>query len=205
MERRADLRKSQKSGQSLDLQSAPKGGSPIDQESQAGLVRMAQQEDILSNRVPGVKFVLIVISARGIVFDPGALRQKVIVSYPDAVVFFQTVLGTTIGMAPPQEVDLIIDLTGPGERQCWFYAKKLRRMARVVIGRNAGFFRKKIYDRVFDEKAIKDSLPVQTLDRERFVQKKLFQLAGVPFLPAGEVSLDQGKSIALELPGMQRF
>lgn len=196
MENHGDLSPGQKPGQ------VP--GPNVDQESENCLTQVVQQDQVLANRIPGVKFVLVVLSARGMVYDRDALRQKIIQAYPDAVVFYQTTMGKAIGAASPEQVDLLIDLTGPGQRQGWFFAKKLRRIARFAIGRNAGLFRKKIYDRIFDEKS-EPSLPREILERERWVQKKVFNLAGVAFVQAGETPPDRGKTIALELPGMQRL
>jgi hypothetical protein len=176
----------------------------VDRESEACLTQMAEQEQILANRVSGVKFVLVVLSSRGMVFDLEALRQKIVLTYPDAAVFFQTTDGNPIGPASPEKVDLLIDFTGPRQRQGWFYSRKLRRVARVAVGRNAGLFRKKIYDRIFDE-AQEPSIPSEMLQRERFVQKKVLGLAGVAFAPAGDTPPDRGKTIALELPAMQRL
>ncbi|MFZ9596060.1 MAG: hypothetical protein ACO3A2_08285 [Bdellovibrionia bacterium] len=177
----------------------------MDPESQEFLKRMTEQEQFLANRIPGVKFVLIVLSARGMVYDLESLRQKVLISYPDAAVFFQNTMGKPIGFDSPQKVDLLIDLTGPGQRQGWFYSKKLRKMARFAVGRNAGWFRKKIYDRVYDEIQNAAEVPSEMLQRERFVQKKVLNLAGVSFFHSGEALSDRGKSIALELPAMARF
>jgi hypothetical protein len=177
----------------------------IDKESEACLMHMVEQDEVLSNRVPGVKFVLIVLSAKGMVFDKEAIRQQVILSYPDAVIFFQTTFGSPVGALPPDQVDLLIDFTGPGQRQGLFYARKLRRKARVAVGRNAGFFRKRIYDRIYDEIAHQSQVPQEMLAKERFVQKKVLALAGVGFVQAGETPPDRGKSIALELPGMQHL
>ena len=73
------------------------------------------------------------------------------------------------------------------------------------MGRNAGFFRKRIYNRIFDEVANQNQVPQEMLAKERFVQKKILALAGVGFVQAGETLPDRGKSIALELPGMQRL
>jgi hypothetical protein len=84
------------------------------------------------------------------------------------------------------------------------YALKLRRMARLSVGRNAGFFRKRVYDRLFDEKPLAAELPVNTLDRERIVQKEVLALAGVAFIPAGHPTQDRGKVIALELPPLAK-
>src|SRR5690242_16341766 len=97
----------------------------VDTESEACLTQILEQDEVLSHRVPGVKFVLIVLSAKGMVFDREALRQQVILAYPDAVVFFQTTVGKSIGPNPPDQIDLLIDFTGPGQRQGLFYAKKM--------------------------------------------------------------------------------
>lgn len=177
---------------------------PVDLESETSLKQMAEQEQVLANRVPQVKFVLVVLSAKAMVFDIEALRQKILLSYPDVAVFFQTTMGKPIKASPPQNVDLLIDFTGPGQRQGMFYPRKLKRMARVSVGRNAGLFRKRIYDRIFDETK-EPGVPTELLAKERFVQRKVLELAGVSFVPAGDTPPDRGKSIALELPSMQRL
>lgn len=157
--------------------------------------------------IPGVRTVLVVLSARGMVYDTHALRHEVRQSYPDATVFFCTTQGSPVGAQAPSFVDLLIDLTGPGQKQSLFYARKLRRRARVVVGRNAGLFRKRIYDRVFDEKAkpAVAQLPVDSLNRERVVQKEVLGLAGVSLAVTGETHPDLGKSIALRLPPMLKL
>ena len=180
-------------------------GQVIDRESESCLKQMVGPSEVLSNRIPSVKIVLVVLSARGIVFDRDALRQQILLAYPEAAVFFQATVGKAIGQAAPEQVDLTIDFTGPRQRQGLFYAKKLRRQARFIVGRNAGLFRKRIYDRLFDEKANAAEVPTEMLACERFVQKRVLELAGVAFLQAGEALPDRGKSIALELPGMQRL
>lgn len=177
----------------------------MDPESEACLTQMVKQEGVLSNRIPGVKFVLVILSAKGMVYDLEALRQKIVLSYPDAAVFFQTTYGQPIGLETPPKVDLLIDFTGPGQRQKLFYAKKLRRMARYAVGRNAGFFRKSIYDRIFDEREKTAEIPTEMLQRERVVQKKVLNLAGVAFVQTGDTPPDRGKTIALELPGMLKL
>ncbi|MBU6376550.1 MAG: hypothetical protein KGQ59_11180, partial [Bdellovibrionales bacterium] len=98
--------------------------------------------------------------------------------------------------------DLVVDFTGPGQRQGWFFARRLRRMARFAVGRNAGLFRKRIYDRIFDEKARENSrLRVMgTLQREREVQRMVLALAGVASMPHSESGADRSGHIALELP-----
>lgn len=176
-----------------------------DQESQHCLSSMIEQDPIRTNRLPGVRTVLVVLSSAGIVFDLEALRQKIIYSYPDASVYFLTTLGKAIGPEAPVQVDLLIDLTGPRQRQSILFAKKMRRIARVAVGRNVGLFRKKIYDRVFDEKDILTQLPKDVLEREQEVQKKVLALAGVPFLRTGCATPDLGDTIALDLPPMQHL
>ncbi len=177
----------------------------VDRESEVRLTQMAEQEQVLSHRVSGVKFVLVVLSSRGMVYDIEALRQKIVLSYPDVVVFFQSTGGTPMGPSCPQKIDLLIDFTGPGQRQGLFHAKKLRRMAAFAVGRNVGLFRKSSYDRIFDESLTGTDLPQELLQRERYVQKKVLNLAGVAFYQAGLTLPDLGKSIALELPGMQKL
>jgi hypothetical protein len=171
-----------------------------DPESSQFLARMGEQEKTKSNRVPGVRTVLIVLSSAGMVFDVESLRQKVLLSYPDAAVFFLTTQGKSIGTPPPAHIDLLVDFTGPGQRQGLLMARKLRRMSRVAAGRNAGFFRKKIYDRVYDEKAKASELDSEVLVRERQVQKEVLAMAGIAFVPAGDTAPDRGKLTPMESP-----
>ena len=169
------------------------------------LALLAEQERVRGNHVAGVRTVLVVLSAAAMVSDTDALRHKVLSAYPDAAVFFATTQGKPLGAPAPQTVDLMIDMTGPGQRQGIFFAKKLRRMARVAIGRNAGLFRKRIYDRVCDEKQKQAQLPRETLAREREVQRQVLALAGVASVPSADAGPDRGQTIALELPPMAKL
>jgi hypothetical protein len=177
----------------------------LDSESEALFHVLGEQEKLRSASVAQVRTVLVVLSSRGMVFDTESLREKILLSYPQAAVFFLNTLGKPKGPAAPRQIDLLIDFTGPGQRQSLFLAKKLRRMARVTVGRNAGFFRKKIYDRVFDEKAQAATLPKERLQLERVVQRALLEMAGIPVVQAGPTLADLGKSIALSLPPMQKL
>ncbi len=179
------------------------GESTIDRESEIRLTQMAEKDDVIANRVTGVRFILIVLSSRGMVYDVESLRQKVLLSYPDSTVFFQTTDGKPVGSVAPKSVDLLIDFTGPGQRQPFFHALTLRRRARFAVGRNAGMFRKKIYDRIYDEMSDSGNIPEEILKKERFVQKQVLNRAGIAFVQAGDVPPDLGKTIALELPPMQ--
>lgn len=173
-----------------------------DGETEFFLKKMAEQEKLKSNRFAGIRTVLIVLSSTSMAFDIESLRQKTLLAYPEAAVFFMTTLGKSIGSSAPQFVDLLIDLTGPNERQGLFFSKKLRKMTRVAVGRNAGLFRKKIYDRVFDEKTLENASLLDKLAREQIVQREVMALAGVAFVPTGDTPPDRGKTIALELPPM---
>ena len=178
--------------------------SSQDPESKAFMQTMADQEKVRSNRVNNVRTVLVVLSTAGMVFDVEALRQKVLLTYPEAAVFFRTTQGKPVGSVTPDRVDLLIDFTGPRQRQGIFYARKLRRIARFAVGRNAGFFRKGIYDRVFDERAQASSLPSEKLARERIVQREVLGLVGVAFVQAGDSAPDRGKITPLELPPLAK-
>jgi hypothetical protein len=182
----------------------PQDASDLDPESQSLLADMVKQDLVKNRRIAGVRTVLVVLSSKGMVYDVHALRHEVRMAYPDAAVFILTTEGKSIGAQAPSYVDLLIDFTGPGQRQGWFYARKLRRRARVAVGRNAGLFRKKIYDHVIDEKTI-SQMPSEVLDRERMIQKQVLALAGVAFVATGETHPDRGKTIALGLPPMQRL
>lgn len=176
----------------------------LDADSKEYFDRMSELERVKSNRITGVKSVLVMLSSRGMVFDTDSLTQKILMAYPDAVVFFRTTMGKSVGADCTDKVDLLIDFTGPGQRQGIFYAQKLRRMARLAVGRNAGFFRKKIYDRIFDEKERDAELPRELLERERWIQRRLLELAGVAFVQAGDTAPDRGKITPLELPPLIR-
>lgn len=179
------------------------GEVTVDRESEIRLTQMAEKDDVISNRVERVKFILIVLSSRGMVYDVESLRQKVLLSYPDSVVFFQTTDGKPVGALAPKTVDLLIDFTGPHQRQSMFHAISLRRRSRFAVGRNAGMFRKKIYHRIYDEMSDSGNIPEEVLKKERFVQKQVLNQAGVAFVQAGDIPPDLGKTIALELPGMK--
>jgi hypothetical protein len=179
----------------------------IDLESQSLLNQILEQEQVKKGRIAGVRTVLVVLSSQGMVYDVHALRHAVRMAYSDAAVFFRTTWGKNVGAASPARVDLLVDLTGPGQRAPFFYPRRLRRSAKTAVGRNSGWFgvRKRIYDRIYDEKANKGSLPVEVLDRERIVQKQVLELAGIPLAWTGETHADRGKTIALGLPPMQKL
>ncbi len=178
---------------------------PIDSESEQFLGLLASQERLKANRVPGVRTVLFILSSRAMPYDMESLRQKTLLAYPDAAVFFRTTQGMAAGMPSPAKVDLLLDFTGPRQRQSWFYARRLRGMARVTIGRNAGIFRKSIYDRIFDEKAPGARVPEEMFERERFVQRAILELAGIALAQMGDASPDLGASIALDLPNLKKM
>ncbi len=174
--------------------------------SETYLASLDERQRLQENLIDGVRNVLVVLPSFGLAFDQEGIRQKVTLAYPKASVFFRTTSGKPFGVPSPEEsdaIDLLIDLTGPGNRQGWFYARKLRKMARVAVGRNAGLFRKRIYDRVYDDKSIRAQLPADLLERERYVQKHVFALAGVAMMPQGDLTQDLGKVIALDLPLMK--
>ena len=175
----------------------------MDSESLLSITQMADQKSVLANRFSDVKSILVIFSARGMVFDRQALLQKIHAAYPSAAVFFETTALKPVGAESPKTVDLLIDFTGPGQRQGWFAARGLRQRARFAVGRNAGLLRKRLYDRVFDEKASVAEVPSEILQRERFIQKKVLALSGVAFAPVSDALEDLSRSIALDLPSMK--
>jgi hypothetical protein len=176
----------------------------VDQESRNVLTQLEQRTQIEGNRVEGVRSVLIVLSSKAMVMDLDGLRHKIVLAYPEAAVFFITTSGQAMGIPAPKHVDLLVDFTGPGARQGWFYARHLRSRARFAVGRNAGLFRKRIYDRIFDEKAPGFTPARDTHERERIALKQVFHLAGVATMPTGEATQDLSKKIALDLPPLQQ-
>ncbi|HTL11882.1 MAG TPA: hypothetical protein VL588_05315 [Bdellovibrionota bacterium] len=172
-----------------------------DQDTLRSLSALEERQKIAANKVPGVRTVLVVLSAKGMVFDVEALRHRILAVYPDSAIFFRSTSGKPLGVASPQSVDLLVDFTGPGQRQGWFYSRKLRRMAKFAVGRNAGLFRKRIYDRVFDEAGpVASSLPSDFLAREGVAQREVLALGGIAVVPTASVTEDRSKTIALHLP-----
>lgn len=174
-----------------------------DQDTEKSLSSLSEIEHLQKNKFKKVKTVLVVLSSAGMGFDIDSVRQKIIMTYPEAAIFFQSTSGKSFGVDAPRSVDLVIDLTGPGQRQPWFYSHKLRRMAKHIVGRNAGLFRKKIYDKIVDEKK-QDALPKERVMRERVIQREVFALAGIPVVPIGDPTADRERVIALSLPPLSR-
>lgn len=170
-------------------------------DSQFYLDLLAQQERLKSNRFAGVRTVLVVLSSAGMAYDVDGFRSRIQGAYPESAVFFVTTRGHALGAVSQGQVDLLIDLTGPGQKQGLFFARKMRSKARFAVGRNAGFFRKRTYDRVVDDRSIQKSGP---LAHEHEVQRQVLALAGVAATPHAESARDRGKLIALELPPLAR-
>lgn len=186
------------------MQNGTKSLGIDDPETLHSLQALDERQRIEAQKVSSVRTVLVVLSSKGMVYDVEALRHRVLVTYPDTAIFFRSTSGRPVGVASPQSVDLLVDLTGPGQRQGWFYARKLRRMARFAVGRNAGLFRKRIYDRVFDEMDPAKTLPRDMLDRELVSQREVLSLAGIAVVPSAGVTEDRSKTIALDLPPLAR-
>lgn len=163
---------------------------------------LSAEEQVRANRIDNVKTILVILSARGMVFDTYALKQKILLTYPGAKVYFETTQAYPLGEKAPEKLDLVIDFTGPMQRHKWFYARALRNRARVCVGRNAWFFREHVYDRIVDESKLE--LPRDVLERERMVQRAVLELAGVPLSTKGELGSDLGKKIALDLPPLRK-
>jgi hypothetical protein len=150
-----------------------------------------------------IKSVLVVLSSRSMAFDLSGLRNFISHSYPGSAVFFITTSGDSLGVTGPRQVDLVIDFTRPGSRQPLFFASRMKRHSRFSVGRGKkGGFGRGTYHRLFDEMA-DASLPTDYLDRERVIQRKVLELAGVEIVRQGGVTEDLSKDIALKLPPMQ--
>lgn len=164
---------------------------------------LAKAEQIRKNRIENVTNVLVVLPARALAFDRDALQEKINATYSTANVYFVSTLGHPVGRVMPTDLDLVIDFTGPGHRHKWFFARKLRSKARFLVGRNAGFFRAYIYDRIFNEFK-EPNIPNDTLEREKYVQRQVLELAGVPISQRGQVNQDLSKKIAADLPRLKK-
>ena len=155
----------------------------------------------VQSRFQNVKSVLAVISSRSMAFDLSALRNFITHAYPGAAVFFISTSGDPIGVAGPNQVSLVIDFTEPGARQSLFFAARLRRRAEFVVGRATGrvFFGRKSYDRLYEEpkREIQNAeLSFDYMDREREIQRKVLELAGISIVKQGGVTPDLSKDIA---------
>ncbi len=152
----------------------------------------------MHNSFKDVKSVLVVLSSGAQAFDQPALRKLITLTYPGAAVFFVTTSGGAMGVAGPNRVDLVIDFTKPGARQSMFFARGMRNRGAQTVGRNAGwFYRRKHYDRVFDESS-DPARPADFNDSEVWAQRKVLELAGVAIVHQGGVMPDRSKEIALE-------
>ncbi|MBC7397403.1 MAG: hypothetical protein H7333_08165 [Bdellovibrionales bacterium] len=148
-----------------------------------------------------VKSVLVVLSSRAMLFDPSGLRNLISHAYPGAAVFFISTSGDPVGVEGPRNVDLILDFTEPGARQGFWFAFRLRGRGTHVVGRSGAYFRKR-YDRLLNEKT-DDSLPKDYLERERIIQRKMLELAGIQVVKQGGLTQDRSKDIASQLPPLQ--
>ena len=176
--------------------------------SEESLAHMIRPERVKKNFIPNVQTVLVVYSSKGTAFDQTALVQQIGRAYRGAQVFVCATSGCPLGPVAPDQIDLLIDLTGEDQRQSCFFVRRLRKRARFAVGRAVGRFRSHSYDRVFDVAAMKAQgrmLPAETNEREIFIQRQVLELAGVAMLPCGPALPDLGKSIALGLPGMQHL
>ena len=149
-----------------------------------------------------IKSVLVVLSSKAMTFDPSALRNLISHAYPGAAVFFISVSGDPVGVAAPHKIDLVIDFTEPKARQSFWFPRRMRSRGRFVVGRKVGFRRSFRYDRVFDVSA-DPGVPRDYLDAERWAQRKVLELAGVPIKRHGGVTEDLSKEIAQTLPPLQ--
>ena len=146
----------------------------------------------------GIKNVLVVFSSKSQAFDAASLENLVKHAYPGSQVFFISTSGQVIGKQCKSRVDLVIDFTQPGARQGLFFPLMMRKKARFAIGRKAGFyFRSSLYDRIYNDKN-DSSKPTDYLEGERWAQRKVLELAGVPVVRQGGVTPDRSKDIALE-------
>lgn len=187
-----------------DLKGSASHGGDQDPETVESLKRLEVLERINKNKIQNVRTVLVVLSSSAMVYDVDAIREKIKTAYPNTTVFFWTTTGEPMGAKAPGALDLIIDLTPPRARQGLFFARKVRRRGKTVVGRNAGLFRKSTYDRVFDEKSQGAAMPTDRFHRERLVQREVLALAGVSLVETGSPTADLAKVIALELPPMAR-
>ncbi|MCM0606539.1 MAG: hypothetical protein KA715_10655 [Xanthomonadaceae bacterium] len=185
------------------MQNSPFSSKQNDHDSGFYLEFLQTKEQIEKNRIPNVKTVLVVFPSKGLAFDAEGLRSMITREYPGSEVFFLSTSGKAWKSPKiPSKVDLAIDFTGEGQMQGWFFARKIKSRAKFVVGRNKGIFRKRIYDRIFDETKI--TISTDMLDRERLAQKEVLALAGIAVVPVAGTTVDRSKIIALDLPPLQK-
>lgn len=169
-----------------------------DVETERSLQTLAEQEKLKKHQVENVRTVLVVLSGVSVAYDIAALRHKISRVYSNAAVFFEATIGKPLGLARPARVDLLIDFTAPRQREGFFRARQLRRCVRFAVGRDAGWFRKKSYDRVIDESDL--ARDKDLLHRERVAQRRVLEAVGVGIVLQGDTTEDRAHDIALELP-----
>ncbi|NDF15333.1 hypothetical protein EB061_08440 [bacterium] len=150
----------------------------------------------------GIKSVLVVLSSKAMTLDSSALRNLINHSYPGVAVFFVSVSGDPVGVPAPHKIDLVIDFTEPKARQSLWFPRRMRSRGRFVVGRKTGLRGAFGYDRVYDV-SVDPAVPRDYLDAERWAQRKVLELAGVPMIRHGGVTEDLSKEIARNLPPLQ--
>jgi len=178
---------------------------PNESSSEFYLQLLQEQEKIKKNRIAGVKTVLVVLSYKGMAYDRDALKQKIHLSYPESTVFFCTTNQKPLGPTYPEVVDLVIDFTPGGSWRNLFAPRKFKHMAKSIIGRDGGLFRARIYDRVFNESNDPVVKSLQGLHREKEVQKRVLELAGVAMIPVGDTPRTVERELPLKLPSMKNL
>jgi hypothetical protein len=156
----------------------------------------------LDSAFNGIKSVLVVLSSKAMTLDPSALRNLINHAYAGAAVFFVSVSGDALGVAAPHQVDLVIDFTEPRARQSLLFPRRMRSRGKFVVGRKAGPLRSWWYDRIYDASG-DPQVPRDWIEAERWAQRKVLELAGIPLVRQGGVTRDLSKDIALTLPPLQ--
>jgi hypothetical protein len=175
-----------------------------DFETGAALHKLEQGLTLDAQKFSDVKSVLFVFSSFAVAFDPYALRHMAETAYPGCKVYFMSISGQAWGTKTiPNEIDLVVDFSPPKAHQNFLFARKMRKLGKHVVGRNVGLFRKSSYDRIFDEKENLAALPVDMMARERVVQRKVLELAGIAAVPNAKASQNLEKEIATELPPLK--
>ncbi len=164
------------------------------------LAQIAESQQVSHSCFEKVIFILVILSAKGMPYSIEFLMKIILCSYPNSVIFFQTTSGQMIKAKTPEKIDLVVDFTGPRQRQKKILPRQWKNMTRFIVGRNWGSFRKHYYDRVLNEASNHFYLPEKMLQYEKWVQRKVLGLAGIGWAQTSEIPKDQGKTIARTLP-----
>lgn len=168
-----------------------------DSNTQRALRALLKRRELEKERFTGVKSILVVLSGRSMAFDFDSMRLYISLAYPGSDISFASTSGKAMFGEKIGSVDLLLDLSGPGTMQSFLFPLGMKRKSKHQVGRAFGLLRARLYERLVSESD--PAIPKDLMEREFFQQKKVFELAGVSFLPKSASARDASHTIAQEL------